>query len=66
MAKADRERDEWYPGKMLGLERVDGDWYPGKILGRKRSSGGKDDDFMSCSFPLSWESPADLVAAVDR
>jgi len=56
--------DDWYPGKMLGLEKGDGDWYPGKLLGRKKESDEDDDNFMCGDFPLSWESTEGLLHAL--
>jgi hypothetical protein len=57
--------EEWYPGKMIGLEKKEGDWYPGKMLGRKKSKYNDDDDLQCLVYPLIWENTDQLILALE-
>lgn len=46
--------DEWYPGKMIGLERQEGEWYPGKMLGRKKNRRAEN-ELIYQEYPLAWK-----------
>ena len=59
------DESEWYPGKMLGLEKQDsGEWYPGKILGRKKYKHVDDDGFLYEEYPLIWKNIYQLTLAL--
>lgn len=57
--------EEWYPGKMLGLEKQEGEWYPGKILGRRKKNKNVDDnDMMNEEYPLIWKNVDQLTLTI--
>ena len=60
----DSVEEEWYPGKMIGLEKKGGEWYPGKMLGRKKNKYNDDYDLLCQAYPLKWKNTEQLTLAI--